>query len=625
MGSGGGGGGLGITPTPGFAAAVDKMFVAGQAGKGRDVEAERRGNVRRVLGVLGVSRGRVGEEGIARVARRVGFENDVDAETLTVEQRERRVGNRAVSIAGNTVVVDVTLREQVPRKVEVIHIGETAALQEHAKVAGACLLGDLVREGKGGRLGRFAESLEGLAVVDRLSSEKCNCFEGITGVYASLCRLYEAERKAMLHETRGEEGERKADAVVLSKKSGRPTLRARGRLGVGIEYWRNSVLDTSEATTAGQSGNNVVMKEADDRQEEASSAEWENTYCLRIEAERLHGELFPPIRISSNWLPEAFELPNPSSTEGLPWQDPPQTVLNADKQSADAMNMDPSNQKFPNVRFVVKIEPAITLPLSTAMNVLQAVGTTVPNFTAAQPAYHSLILPSSASTVTSGTSVLTVQRTTFSFANSQEQAVKHAYSLFVPEATALPYYGYRLEGLPFSHPRQLVELLPALRQWARVEELLKALFAIPNTATTAAPAAPQPTSKVKITTFGPPKHLSVEELLTPPITPEEADAAPFAISALPIDVSLNTANTPTITLVLPTSEAGMAAISIQVLPNGGVQVSADSGRVDGVKATRALEACGGEVAEWVEWVRWQIGGTTETKGKREGGEDVEMG
>ncbi|GAB7358801.1 hypothetical protein MBLNU230_g4025t1 [Neophaeotheca triangularis] len=622
---------MGATPllssslgTPGFHAAVDKMLAtAGEEGqRKRDVEAERRGNVRRVLGILGTRGDRVGEEGVARVARRVGFENDIDAESLTAEQRERRVGNRAVSIAGNTVVVDVVLREQVPRRVEVIHIGETEALGEHARFAGERLLGDLRgrRGGLGSSLERFAESLEGLARVDRLSSEKVNCFEGITGVYASLRRLWEVERKAV-SQGLGDGGERepRVDAEVLSRRSGRPTFCARGRLGVGIEYWRRPVLDGGEERGKQERGQDVAMRDADQGQEETGSDENKDTYCLRIEAEPLHGELFPPIRISSNWLPESFELPDPASAQGLPWHDPPQTVLNADKQSSDAMNMDPSNQKLPEVRFVAKLDPPITLPLPVAMNVLQAVGANVPNFTQAQPAYHSLVLPGSASSAQSGMPVTTSEQPSFSFANNREETSKHNYNLFVPEATALSYYGYRLESLPFSHPRQLVELLPTLRQWARSEELLKALFP-PTTPPTLPP--PQP-AQSQTTTFGPPKDLSLDSILTPPHNAPDASSSSSipVTTALPIDVALSTLQSPIITLVLPIGRqrTDTTAVAVQVLPNGVLQVDGGGGGggggFDGVKAAKALEACGGEVATWVEWVRCRV----LNAGKEEGG------
>jgi hypothetical protein len=45
-------------------------------------------------------------------------------------------------------------------------------------------------------------------------------------------------------------------------------------------------------------------------------------------------------------------------------------------------------------------------------------------------------------------------------------------SLFIPKLE----YSRKLEALPFSHPKQLVEILPVLRQYAHITSLLKTCF-----------------------------------------------------------------------------------------------------------------------------------------------------
>jgi len=50
---------------------------------------------------------------------------------------------------------------------------------------------------------------------------------------------------------------------------------------------------------------------------------------------------------------------------------------------------------------------------------------------------------------------------------------KHSNSLFVPKQD----YAYRLEEIPFAHPRQLAQILPILRQWVCFGSLLEGVFA----------------------------------------------------------------------------------------------------------------------------------------------------
>ena len=54
----------------------------------------------------------------------------------------------------------------------------------------------------------------------------------------------------------------------------------------------------------------------------------------------------------------------------------------------------------------------------------------------------------------------------------REKDRRHDMSLFIPKLE----YSRKLESLPFSHPKQLVEILPVLRQYAHITSLLKTCF-----------------------------------------------------------------------------------------------------------------------------------------------------
>ena len=65
-----------------------------------------------------------------------------------------------------------------------------------------------------------------------------------------------------------------------------------------------------------------------------------------------------------------------------------------------------------------------------------------------------------------------VTRRVVSFRSGRETTVHHRYAINSAKAD----YGFQIDNLPFSHPRQLAELLPTLRQWASVGSLLRDIF-----------------------------------------------------------------------------------------------------------------------------------------------------
>jgi hypothetical protein len=157
-------------------------------------------------------------------------------------------------------------------------------------------------------------------------------------------------------------------------------------------------------------------------------------------------------------------------------------------------------------------------------------------------------------------------------------------------------WGYTLEELPFSHPRQLVELLPTLRQWAFMACLLRETFSreahIDGTTTAAINGAADGLS-------------SLDDLL----------AAPNGVSddnRLPISIALATSPIPTLGITCPSGHnESVANISIQILPNAHVAITAQEGILPDdtedfptklQKVAKALEVCG-DLGVWVEWLR----------------------
>ena len=591
-------------PTPALAgtAMVPTMSDLGltASGRKRNEDEERRVKMRKVLRSIGKPKGRVSEEGIARVSRRVGFANDIDAEKLTPEERERKVGNRPISTAGNTIVIEVDIKNHVPHNVQVMYSVQSKALDEQGAKASRVLLDDLkAPDGISlkAKLDRFALNLERLAKLDRLSSHGLNCFEALIGVYSSLRRLHEQELVATrgLLDPTGPNSDDKADVEVTCKKSGKPTVHARGRLGLELVYWR-------ESEHFGRENNSKPDSSAMDVDEpgsyEDNVTDEGHIFSLRIEAEASPAGIYPSLRASDLWLPDPLKLPAAESGEGVPWQDPPPTIIVANG-GGDAMAVD-SQQKLPDLRFIAKLNPPLVMPYQTAMNVLSTVGVPTPPVLTIPPQYAALLLdPSSATqrqpqTVSYSTTAL---QAVLSQRNGQETTVSHRYILNNVKLD----WGFKIEELPFSHPRQLVELLPTLRQWARVGGLLKAALRS-HAPSQVEQSALNGATHIDRMTNG---HSRLDDLL------HQADTAP-ADPNIPVNIALATAPTPTLGVIFPTLGGDrIANISVQVLPNADIAVT----NHEGLKATengdkaqeaqtlaKALDVCG-DLGVWVEWIR----------------------
>ena len=592
------------TPALGGANMVPTMSDLGLTASGgkRNEDEERRAKMRKVLKRIGKPKGRVSEEGIARVSRRVGFANDIDAEKLTPEERERKVGNRPISTAGNAIVIDIHLKDQVPQSVQVIYSVQSKALDEQGEKAGKVLL-DNLRAPDGialhATLDRFGANLERLARMDRLSSDGVNCFEVLSGVYASLRRLYEKEKQVAEHffKADGSDAEGRADVEVMCKKSGKPLVHGLGRLGLEIVYWRDS-------RHVGRSTKPSAVEMEVDGQEnkkEASAAtqDDDSIFTLHIEAEPSPAGLYPSLRVSEAWLPDPLELPAADSAEGMPWQDPPVTVLPVDT-SGDAMAVD-GQQKLPDLRFIAKLDPPLVMEYHTAMNVLTRVGVPTPPMFAYPPRYADMLLnPLTATPAppenTAAYTTTALQRV-LSHKDGQETTIQHGYALNCLKLE----HGFRIEELPFSHPRQLIEVLPTLRQWASVGALLGQAFtsSLPTTEDHLAlngNASTNGTLNV---------HSAMDQPLMLAANGQLSDKRP-------VNITLTASPVPTLGVAFSAGQDDNAVkISVQILPNADLSVTSHEGVLSsdssGTSAeaqmlAHALDVCG-DLGVWVEWIR----------------------
>jgi hypothetical protein len=552
-------------PTPGMGGVpmtltMSDLGLTASGGQKRNEDEERKARMRGVLRSVGRPKGRVSEEGIGRITRRVGFTFGGSGPAA----------NRTLNVDGpKKIAIEIQLQDDVPQSVQV-GIDANDAVQTQTDRMGSLLLDDLRSHEQPieAKLNRFAANLERLAHLDRLSTESINCFEALTGIYTSLTKLFEQERKLT----------GRLDQV-LCKKSGRPTMHADGKIGLKLRYWSTSRPVKEEAETA------------------------DGCFDIHVTIEHSPAALYPPLRISDAWLSDPLEL---SADGGIPWQDPPPT-FDGTNNEGETIPVE-GGQKLPDLRFTAKLDPPILVPWLVGSELLQSVGLPAPQAFVMPPAWHTAMIssapqvpyndPASIVPITSEAAVLSKS------SDGEEVEVIHQHTLELAKGGDAAYV---LEHLPFSHPRQLIDALPTLRQWACLSSLLKKTFEAEGKTGEEDGTGRVHGNDPETSTAS--QH--APELLTPPATP--ADTA-FA-DRVPIHVSLTTSPVPSLELTFPEhSMVDQIGVCVQVLPNAELCVSTKVGAgkkeagtdeawdAENKKKAKALEVCG-DLGVWIEWLR----------------------
>ncbi|KAK6003835.1 hypothetical protein QM012_008685 [Aureobasidium pullulans] len=554
--------------------------------------------------------GRVSEEGVRRVGRWAGLDVEVEA------KREARKfeGNRPVAVAGkNNVLIDFQFKDNLPTKIDLSFSSQDQAVTAHQPAAASVLLEDLTpapgTSAINTRLDCFAANLETLARLDKLSVyNQLNCFEAITGVYESLRKLYEHEKQAArtINQSKRGNSELRAERHVLCKRSGRPQMHTRRKIGLSLDYWmeRSNIYPDESTTTKDASAMDVDSQPSEPPSKEAD----ETIFALDITAEAGSPDPYSSIRVSSSWIADrvlksAEETTDPtdllSGTQSIDWQDPAPTYLSDNSQeNGDAMAIDnnPSTgvQKLPAVRFVARLNPPLTMPWTAAAAILQSVGAAsvmseIPDI---QRTYEGSLLQKSSDVPLLNKPLQSsgpAASTTKTVLTPDGVSVQHKNALYVPKQD----FGYVLTSIPFAHPRQVVALLPVLRQWASLGSLLKGTFAKTESDV---PAKDEPS-------------FSLADLLS--------GTNISTGTAVAVDISLSTQPSPSLEFVFPVAgvEGGLASLSASVSADGQVVVLsqnvAPGSQEEQDKAARkmakALELVG-DIGVWVEWIRKVYGG-----------------
>lgn len=557
----------------------------------RDNEAERNRRIERIVGVLGQQWGLVSQEGVERAARRCGLE---------CLWEEGSVGGvKTLSIAGNGVLVDVEFVGEEVTDVVLSFPGCVEAVGEHwGGRKGAVVLKKNLRgeEGKAAYVGleTFIKNLERLARLDRLSADGVNCFEALEGIRSSLKKLYTYDMKEVrkLRQERLEVVDREADLrEVISQRYGRLVMHGRGNVGLTLQYWmeRRLVLESKAARdeAIGVDSNDQYTLDDEERPK---------IYSAIFECEASPAQLYPPIRISDAWVADHINnefsagnveqhdwetVENPF-LQGRPidWLEPPSTLASAADMSGDAMVLDSGplqalRSKEPDVRFVVKLEPPIIMPLQTVVRIYSRVGVPVPQDVVQPVTYSTLLFAQNSearnATVMNGevkyqrphTGVIRSVNSYRGMGGRDLRESKHKYTLFSQQRDT----ARALEQIPFSHPKQIVEIMPILREWALVGDIIRRTFGKNEIDDKNEVDRHQ---KVQDHGFDSEQDVSADDELDALMAMsedeednEDADDAP----PLSVDISLSISPVPAISLLFE-SHVGLTSVTFNVGPNG---------------------------------------------------------
>jgi hypothetical protein len=326
------------------------------------------------------------------------------------------------------------------------------------------------------RLDKFSKNLQRLASLDKLSApsgnQAFNCFEAISGVYTSLRKLFEHEKKVamLLIDAKKSHREARAEREVMCHKSGRPAMNARDAVGLRVDYWMQNRFHFSSDATKPAVSDDAMDVDSPPQTDPSPDCPNAKVFSLLIECESSPNELYPPARISNSWISDAIEKPMDTEIDippvgspvaGLDYLDPPPTYMANVPAHNDggSMELDSSEtSKLPDVRFVARLHPPLALPYPIMDNILAAVGGT-PDMMP-MTLYHHLILdmknPAPIEAMGMETPLQNTVRTQRLNSDNKAEKIDHVNHLSVKN----PVFARKLEEIPFSHPRQIIELLP---------------------------------------------------------------------------------------------------------------------------------------------------------------------
>lgn len=430
---------------------------------GRIDESKRRRRLESIVSTLRSRYPRLSPEGMVLVGQRLGMD------TFSVPQRE---GNKKGPIdvqllVGEVLMVDVLFMEDnVVPKVKVTVFGASDRVNQDMESASDVLLRDVTQPRRLPilrNLDKFSHNVERLSQLAKLQeatqSPEFSCFEALSGIYTSLKRLFDQEKKLIevLIDSKKSNRQARIEREVMSKRSGRPVMNARDTVGLSLDYWMQRRRFFPAQKDVPEDSMDIDSSPLTDPSTEVPD---QKVFSLLLECEGCPHELFPPARISHQWIsdsPEKVPDINTGTLHGIDWEEPPPTLITPISQGPDAMVLD-MESRLPNIRFVAKLNPPLIMPSQIVANILATVGLQ-PEPSQIQPLYHNALLGIEVDQLEfmGREKTLSYLRKTFARKAGNESADIYHRNYLTSKS---PMFSRTMEQIPFSHPRQIVEILP---------------------------------------------------------------------------------------------------------------------------------------------------------------------
>ncbi|KAL2146246.1 hypothetical protein VTI28DRAFT_4825 [Corynascus sepedonium] len=576
------------------------------ANLGRAAEDERARRLDNVIAILNRSKGLVSEAGLERLAKKLDLE-------FMWEDSMGSDGKRTLIVAGSALELVIEFSNNIVQSVALSFPDSTEIVNKHAKAAGEILFKDLqLREGQSPltkSLDKFAANFERLAVLDKLSGPGLNMYEAVAGIYESLCRLHAWElQKVREDPAAAAKGEYHLENIVLCTKSGKPSMNARGRVGMTLDYWKERRLQPPPT------GPEMA----------AWVAENEKTWSILIGCAPLREIGVNPIRISDKWIgPDVEKTSHPDGlhTGGsiIDWLEPESTFVPMPNQSkSDPMQADESllGPRLPDAVFHATFDPPVHIP-TALWEQIQQLGCVMDETPLKQLAtFDGLVLPYTSGSnpdTAGGRTVTCNKKTPYKAPDQAKLSLKsHANTLFVHKPTP----SRTLTEMTFSHPQQLITILPYLRQYAFLATLLEhSLTKLPDPTSLLDPADVKSSTTTTTTTTTTQTVTTNQDeyldLVNP--APDTSSQGDDGEEPLNIDLTLTQLPVPRLRVVFPFRDR-TADVTLDIQENGHVHVEsqdvldetnivAPNGRQRKVEDVGAVLESFEDVGKWIEFIR----------------------
>ena len=427
---------------------------------GRNTDDEKAKRLDEVISILSQNRGYVSEDGLERLARKLDLDCFWD-EHIAGESK------RTLIIGGSALELLIGFTDNIVQSLALAFPESSDSVNKHAEDAGKILLENLkLQPGQSPltkHLDDFSVNFERLARLDKLSiASVLNLYEAIAGVYDSLSRLHQWELQKVREDAslagRSDEYLRN---IVLCTRSGTPAMNARGKVGMRIDYWKEKHL---------QPPTNPQMA--------AYVEEHEKVWGILVGCAPVDMNLdvnVRPVRVSHHWISESVEAPHmPGDLHTGPmvhWLEPEDTIVPPDPEKAGDSLLGP---RLPSVTFSVTFDPPMHISFGL-WEQLRSMGIGIPPMDSSK-SFDLLVFPLPPGGYYDPSEPRQIHYTkdiNYQLPGSPAwYSRKHANSLYIYKNV----FGKTLTEASFSHPQQLIAMLPYLRQYAFLSTLLENSF-----------------------------------------------------------------------------------------------------------------------------------------------------